>query len=86
MSITHSLRSIFETYPLMMNNIVLDKLGKHVSDTIPLTRITMFQVLLSALFYNTHLELAEQDDRGVPQQVFGQWTNDCDMMERRLPQ
>ena len=39
----------------MMNDIVLAKLGQHVSAVITLTQITIFQVLGYALFYNPHL-------------------------------
>ena len=34
----------------MMNNIVLSNMGKHVSASIPLTWIAIFQILGSALF------------------------------------
>ena len=54
----------------MMNNITLAKLGKHGSATMPLTGITIFQVLGSVIFYNPQVELSEQDNRGVMQHVF----------------
>ena len=70
----------------MLNDILLDNLGQHVSSAIPLTRIAIFQVLISLHLYNPQLVLAEQEKRGVAQQVFGQWTKDYDKMEIFLPQ
>ena len=75
-----------DTHLSMMKNIMLANLGQHVSATIILTWITTFQVLVSVLFYNPHLELAEQDNMGVAQQVFGQWTKDCENREVCIPQ
>ena len=50
-----------------MNDTVLANMGQHVSIVIPLTQIAILKVLGLALFYNTHLELAEQENRGVTQ-------------------
>ena len=55
MIILHNCRGIFDTYLPMMNDIVLAKLGHHVSAAIPLTWIDIFQVLILALLYNPHL-------------------------------
>jgi len=85
MSILHNCRGLVDTYVPMMNDIVLAKLGQQVNADVPLTRIAIFQVLGSALFYNPQMELAELEKRGVTQQVFGQWTKDCEKMERWLP-
>ena len=65
----------------MMNDIVLAKLRQQVNADLTLTWIAIFQVLGSALFYNLQMELAELEKRGVTQQVFGQWTKDCEKME-----
>ena len=64
MIILTNFQGLVYTWLPMMNNIVLADMGQHVSDAIPLTWITIFQVLGLALFYNTHLELSEQDKRG----------------------
>ena len=74
-----------DTYLPMMNNIMLANLGQHISVTTTLTCIAIFQVLGLELFYNPQLELYEQDNRGVVQQVLGQWTKDCENMEIWLP-
>ena len=67
MGVLHNYHGLVGIYLPMMNNIVLANLGQHVSAVIPLTWIAIFQVLGLALFYNTHLELAEQENRGVTQ-------------------
>jgi len=69
----------------MMNDIALAKLGQQVTAEIPLTRIAIYQVLGSALYYNPQLELAELEKRGVTQQVFSQWIKDSEQMDRWLP-
>ena len=48
-------RGLVYTYLTMMNDILLAKLGHNVSVSTPLTRIAIFQVLGSKLFYNHHL-------------------------------
>ena len=83
--IIHKCCSLVETYLSMTKDTVLAKLGQHVSATIPLTRISIFQVLGSVLFYNTHTELDEQEKRGFMYQFFYQWNKDCEKMERWLP-
>ena len=70
MNILHNCCGLVETYLTMMNYIVLDKLGHHVSATTPLTCINIFHVLILAIFYNPHMELYEQYNRGVTQYVF----------------
>ena len=55
----------------MINTIVLTKLGKQVNSYVTLTWIAIFQVLGSAIFYNTQMELVELEKRGIMQQVLG---------------
>ena len=86
MSILHNFRGLFETYLPSMNIILLDRLGKNVSAEIPLTRIAIFHVFISVLFYNPQMELAEQEKRVVTPQVSSQWTKDSENIERWLPQ
>ena len=85
MSIIHNCRCLVDTYVPMINGIMLAKLGQQVNADVPLIRISIFQVLGLVLFYNPHMELAELENRGVMQQVFGQWTKDCEKMDRWLP-
>ena len=85
MRILHNCRGLVDTYLPMMNNIMLANLGQNVSVAITLTFISVLQVLGLELFYNPQLELYEQDNRGVVQQVLGQWTKDCENMEIWLP-
>merc|ERR1712238_141249 len=59
-----------------------------VNANIPLTRISIYQVLGSALYYNPQLQLAELEKREVTQQVFQKWMADAetkDMSDRWLP-
>ena len=81
MGIMHNCCGLVGTYLLIINGIVFTKLGRHVSSAIPLTRITIFQVLGSEFFYNPQPELAEQENRCVTQQCFGQWTKHCEKTE-----
>lgn len=85
MSILHSCSGSVDAYLPMMNDITLAKLGQQVNNEIPLTRIAIFQVIGSALYYNPQLELAELEKRGVTQQVFAQWLQDSEQMEKWLP-
>ena len=85
MSILHSCRGGVDAYLPMMNDITLAKLGQQVNNEVPLTRIAIFQVLGSALYYNPQLELVELEKRGVTQQVFTQWIQDSEQMEKWLP-
>ena len=68
-----------------MNKIVLANLGQQVNADLLLTRIAIFQVFVSALFYNLQMELSELENRGVARQVFSQWTKECEKMERCPP-
>ena len=85
MSILHSCGGSVDAYLPMMNDITLAKLGQQVNNEVPLTRIAIFQVIGSALYYNPQLELAELEKRGVTQQVFAQWVQDAEQMEKWLP-
>jgi len=85
MCILHNCRGKVDAYLPFMNEIVLGKLGQQVNAEIPLTRISIYQVLGSALYYNPQLELIELEKRGVTQQVFSKWIADMEGMERWLP-
>eukprot|EP00566_Odontella_aurita_P002311 CAMPEP_0113571984 /NCGR_PEP_ID=MMETSP0015_2-20120614/25852_1 /TAXON_ID=2838 /ORGANISM="Odontella" /LENGTH=1096 /DNA_ID=CAMNT_0000474985 /DNA_START=725 /DNA_END=4015 /DNA_ORIENTATION=+ /assembly_acc=CAM_ASM_000160 len=85
MSVLHNCRGLVDAYLPMMNDIALAKLGQQVNAEVPLTRIAVFQVIGSALYYNPQLELAELEKRGVTQQLFAQWMKDCEKMEKWLP-
>ena len=65
MSIMNNFHVLFDTYLPMMNDIVLANMRQHVRFVIPLTHITIFQVLGLALLYNPEQEFFEQDKRGV---------------------
>ena len=85
MIILHNFHGLVDTYLPIMNYIVFLDLEQHVSAATPLTRISIFQVLRSSLFSKPHLELADQDKKGVTQQVFGQCTKDCEKVDICLP-
>ena len=72
MIIMNNCRVLVDTHLTIMNNVMLANMGQHISAAIPLNWIAIFQVLRSALFYNTHVKLDEQEKRGVIQKVFGQ--------------
>ena len=72
MGIMHNWHGLVCTYLPMITNIVLAKLGQHVSAVIPLTWIIIFQLLGLALFYHPQQELAKKEKRGIIQPVFGQ--------------
>ena len=85
MGILHNCLGKVDAYIAFINEIVLGKLGQQVNEQIPLTRISIYQVLGSALYYNPQLELVELEKRGVTQQVFGKWIADTEAMDRFLP-
>jgi len=84
-SVLHSCTGAIDGYLPMLNDISLGKLGQQVNEELPLTRIAIFQVLGSALYYNPQMELAELEKRGVTQQVFTQWIQDSEKMNRWMP-
>lgn len=88
MGILHNCHGKVDGYVSTINEIVLGKLGQVVNAEIPLTRISIYQVLGSALYYNPQLELVELEKREVTQQVFQKWMVDAktkDMSDRWLP-
>lgn len=85
MCILHHCPGKIDNYIPFLNEIVLAKLGQQVTAEVPTTRISIYQVLGSALYYNPTLELLELEKRGVTQQVFTKWMQDADSMERWLP-
>merc|ERR1712032_211341 len=68
----------------MGNDIVLAKLSQQVNSDIPLTRISIYQVIASALYYNPQLQLMELENRGVTQHLLSQWLKDLNKMDRWL--
>ena len=85
MSILHSCPGQVDNYVPMINEISLGKLGQQVTAEVAWTRIAVYQVLGSALYYNPQLEIQELEKRGVTQQVFGKWMKDAKDMDRWLP-
>lgn len=85
MSIMHNCPGKVDAYIPFINEIALGKLGQQVNDDVPLTRISIYQVLGSALYYHPQLELMELEKRGVTQQVFSKWMADAEDMDRWLP-
>lgn len=85
MCILHNCPGKVNSYMPFMNDIVLGKLGQQVNEESALTRISIYQVLGSALYYNPQLELIELEKRGVTQQVFSKWMLDAEHMDRLLP-
>jgi importin-7 len=85
MCVLHNCPGKVDPYIPFMNDIILGKLGQQIHSQVPLTRIAIYQVLGSALYYQPQLELMELEKRAVTGQVFGQWLTDCDSMSRWLP-
>lgn len=85
MTILHCCKGMVDDYLPIMNDICLAKLNQQMSSDKPLTRITIFQVLGSGLYYNPQLQLQELEKRGLTQQVFTQWIKDSERMEKWLP-
>jgi hypothetical protein len=85
MSLLHNCQGKIDMYIPVINEIVLGKLGQQVNSEAPTTRLSIFQVLGSALYYNPQLELVELEKRGVTQQVFQRWIKDTEAMDRHLP-
>lgn len=85
MCVLHNCPGKIDGYLSFINDIVLGKLGQQVNSEVPLTRISIYQVLGSALYYQPQLELMELEKRGVTQQVFGKWMADAERMDRFLP-
>ncbi|KAG7344305.1 Importin-beta N-terminal domain containing protein [Nitzschia inconspicua] len=85
MSLLHNCQGKIDQFIPIINEIVLAKLGQQVNSEVPFTRISIYQVLGSALYYNPELEIVELEKRGVTQQVFHKWMEDTKHMERWLP-
>lgn len=85
MSILHNCQGKVDNYLPFINEISLGKLGQQINTESPTSRVSVYQVLGSALYYNPHLELAELERRGVTQQVFSKWIEDSAKVERWLP-
>mmetsp|Transcript_6964 Transcript_6964/g.17011 ORF Transcript_6964/g.17011 Transcript_6964/m.17011 type:complete len:336 (+) Transcript_6964:70-1077(+) len=88
MGVLHNCQGKVDGYISTINEIILGKLGQIVNSDVILTRISIYQVLGSALYYNPQLELAELEKREVTQQVFQKWMEDAatkDMSDRWLP-
>jgi len=74
-----------DAYIPLVNDIALAKLGQQLNAETPLTRISVMQVVASALLYNPQLEIQELEKRSVTTQVFSQWIVDSKKMEKWLP-
>jgi importin-7 len=85
MCILHNCPNKIDGYVPFVNEVALGKLGQQVNLDAPTTRISVYQVLGSALYYNPQLEIVELEKRGVTQQVFLKWIADTEKMERWLP-
>lgn len=86
MCILHNCPGQVDAYIPFMNEVALGKLGQQINAEVPMTRISVYQVLGSALYYHPQLELIELEKRGVTQQVFSKWMSDAERMDRWLPQ
>mmetsp|Transcript_31253 Transcript_31253/g.65192 ORF Transcript_31253/g.65192 Transcript_31253/m.65192 type:complete len:856 (+) Transcript_31253:3-2570(+) len=85
MCILHNCAGQVDPFLPFFNEISLGKLGQQISSKQPLTRISVYQVLGSALYYNPQLQLMEMEKRGVTGQVFAKWFQDIEAMEKWLP-
>ena len=85
MSLLHFCHGKIDMYIPIINEISLGKLGQQVNADTPHTRISIYQILGSALYYNPQLEIAELEKRSVTQQVFVKWMKDVEEMDRWLP-
>lgn len=85
MGVLHNCPGKIDAYLPFINKIVLGKLGQQVQLDTPLTRISIFQVIGSAFYYNPLLELQELEKQGVTQQVIATWVSDTEHMDRPLP-
>lgn len=85
MCILHNCPGKVDPYIPFVNDIVLGKLGQQINAQVALTRISIYQVLGSALYYNPQLALVELEKRGVTQQVFSKWMADAENIDKWLP-
>lgn len=85
MCILHNCRGLVDNYLPVINDDILGELRQStIDDKELLTRIAIFQVLGSALYYNPQLQLQELEKRGATKPVFSQWIKDSDKMESWL--
>jgi importin-7 len=85
MGILHNCLGKIDAYVPFINEIALGKLGQQINEELPFTRISIYQVIGSALYYQPQLELIELEKRGVTQQVFDKWISDAEHMSKWLP-
>jgi importin-7 len=85
MCILHNCPGKVDAYIPFINEVTLGKLGQQVNSESTKTRISIYQVLGSALHYQPQLELIELEKRGVTQQVLVKWIQDSQTMDRWLP-
>jgi len=85
LSVLHSCPGAIDNYIPAINEVVLGKLGQQINEESAVTRIAIYQVLGSALYYNPGLELVELEKRGVIEQLFAKWMKDVESMEKWLP-
>jgi hypothetical protein len=85
MCVLHNCHGKVDPYLSFINDISLGKLGQQINVETPLTRISVYQVIGSALYYNPQMELVELEKRGVTSQVLGKWMQDAATMDRWLP-
>ncbi|KAL7458092.1 hypothetical protein ACHAWC_009589, partial [Mediolabrus comicus] len=84
LSVLHNCTGQVDSYLPTINDVVLAKLGQQVNAENAATRLSIFQVVGSALYYNPQLEVAELEKRGCTHQVMTQWIKDVDSMEKWL--
>jgi len=86
MGVLHNCTGRINAYLPYINEICLAKLGHQVNEESPVTRISIYQVLGSALYYDAQLELVELEKRGVTAQVFAKWLADVPQLKRHWAQ
>ncbi len=84
MCILHNCRDMVDNYLPAINDDILKELSQSADDQSLLMRITIFQIIGSALHYNPKLQLDELERRGVTEQVFSQWIKDSEQMQSWL--
>jgi len=85
MSLLHNCPGRIDMYIPIINEISLGKLGQQVNSESALTRVSIYQIIGSAFYYNSQQELVELEKRGVTQQVLAKWIKDAETMDRWLP-
>lgn len=85
MSLLHNCPGKIDMYIPIINEISLGKLGQQVNSESSKTRVSIYQIIGSSLYYDAQRELVELEKRGVTQQVFATWMMDAEAMDRWLP-